>query len=134
MPPLPGGEFKVRYLTDPSGDEGLTDQSGIFVPVALYGRHPFSHTSELEEGDDTRSEPLVPGTSGQAPGQCAIQKEPPHLSGRSRAILKEYFDESPSTRFPVGQPLLPLLNRKCTTFLESSLMRPSGNPFRPWSA
>ena len=102
-PPLPGGEFKVRYLTDPSGDEGLTDQSGIFVPVALYGRHPFSHTSEPEEGDDTRSEPLVPGTSGQTPGQCAIQKEPPHLSGRSRAILKEYFDESPSTRFPVGQ-------------------------------
>ena len=26
----------------------------------------------------------------------------PHLSGRSRAILKEYFDEPPATRLPVG--------------------------------
>ena len=102
-PPLPGGVFKVRYLTDPSGDEGATDQSSVFVPVALYGRHPFSHTSETEGGDDTGSELLVPGTSGQTPGQGTTQKEPPHLSGRSRAILKEYFDESPSTRFPVGQ-------------------------------
>ena len=102
-PPLPGGEFKVRYLTDPSGDEGATYQSSVIVPVALYGRHPFSHASETEGGDETGSELLVPGTSGQTPGQSSTQKEPPHLSGRSRAILKEYFDESPSTRFPVGQ-------------------------------
>ena len=92
-PPLPDGEFKVRYLTDPSGDEGATDQSSVIVLVALYGRHPFSHASETEGGDETGSELLVPGTSGQ----------PPHLSGRSRAILKEYFDESTSTRVPVGQ-------------------------------
>ena len=67
-PSLTGGEFKVRYLTDPSGDEGATDQSSVFVPVALYGRHPFSQTSETEGGDDTGSELLVPGTSGQTPG------------------------------------------------------------------
>ena len=75
----------------------------MFVPVALYRRHPFSHTFETEGGDDTGSELLVPGTNGQTHGQGTTQKEPPHLSGRSRAILKEYFDESPSTRFPVGQ-------------------------------
>ena len=103
VPPLPGGEFKVRYLTDPSGDEGPTDQSSIFVPVALYGRHSFSHASEIEEGDDIGSELLVTGTSGQTSGQGTTQKAPPHLSGKSRAILKEYFDESPSTRFPVRQ-------------------------------
>ena len=102
-PPLPGGEFKVRYLTDPSGDEGATDQSSVIVPVALDGCHPFSHASETEWGDETEPKLLVPGTSGQTPGQGTIQKEPPHLSGRSRAILKEYFDEPPSTRFPVGQ-------------------------------
>ena len=75
----------------------------MIVPVALYGRHPFSHASETEGGDEIGSELPVPGTSGQTPGQGTTQKEPPHLSGRSRAILKEYFDESPSTRFPVGQ-------------------------------
>ena len=75
----------------------------MIVPVALYGRHPFSHSSGTEGGDETGSELPVPGTSGQTPGQGTTQKEPPHLSGRSRAILKEYFDESPSTRFPVGQ-------------------------------
>ena len=101
--PLPGGEIRVRYLTEPSGDECATDQSSVIVPVALYGRHPFSHASETEGGDETGSELLVPGTSRQASKQGTTHKEPPHLSGRSRAILKENFDESPSTRFPVGQ-------------------------------
>ena len=98
-----GGEFKVRYLTDPSGVEGATDQSSVIIPVAPYGRHPFSHASETEGGNETGPELLVPGTSGQTHGQGTTQKEPPHLSGRRRAILKEYFDESPSTRFPVEQ-------------------------------
>ena len=69
-PPLPGGECKIRYLTDPSGDEGATDQSSVVVPVALYGYTPFAHASETEGGDETVSELLVPGTSGQAPGQA----------------------------------------------------------------
>ena len=101
-PPLPGGECKIRYLTDPSGDEGATDQSSVVVPVALYGYTPFAHASETEGGDETASELPVPGTSRQAPGQAESHREPPHLSGRSRAILKEYFDESPSVRLPVG--------------------------------
>ena len=100
-PTLPGGECKVRYLTAPSGDEVATDQSSMVVPVALSGRHPFSHASEAERGDETGSELLVPGTSKQTQGQATNQGEPPHLS-RSRAILKEYFDESPSVRLPVG--------------------------------
>ena len=102
-PPLPGGEVRVRYLTEPSGDEGATDQSSVIAPVALYGSHPFSHASGTDGGDETGPDPHVPGTSGPSSGQGATQKEPPHLSGRSRAILKEYFDESPSSRFPVGQ-------------------------------
>ena len=88
-PPLPGGECKVRYLTDPSGDEGATDQSSMVIPVSLYGRHPFSHASETEGGEETGSELLVPGTSKQTPGQATSQGEPPHLSGRSRVIPKE---------------------------------------------
>ena len=101
-PSLPGGECKVRYLTDPSGDEGVTDQSSLVIPVALYGRHPFTHASETGTEDDTGSELLVPSTSKQPPGQDKTEGGPPHLSGRSRAILKEYFDESPATRLPVG--------------------------------
>ena len=101
-PPLPGGECRVRYLTDPSGDEGATDQSSMVVPVALYGRHPFTHVSEIETGNETGSELLVPGTIKQIPGQVESKGGPPHLSGRSRAILKDYFDESTPTRLPVG--------------------------------
>ena len=102
-PSLPGGECKVRYL---SGDEGATDQSSIIVPVAFYGRHPFSHASETGGGDETGSELLVAGTSKQTQEQAANRGEPPHLSGRSRAILKEYFGESPSVRFPVGHTIV----------------------------
>ena len=57
---------------------------------------------KLKGGDETGSELLVPGTNKQTPGQATSQGEPPHLSGRSRVILREYFDESPSIRFPVG--------------------------------
>ena len=76
-PSLPGGECKVRYLTDPSGDEGVTDQSSLVIPVALYGRHPFTHTSETGTEDDTGSELLVPSTSKQSPGQDKTEGAPP---------------------------------------------------------
>ena len=102
-PSLPGGECKVRYLAGQSEDDGGAKQSSLGIPDALYGRHPFSHLSETEGRDDTGSDVQVPGTSGNPTTSATARGEPPNLSGRSRAILKEYFDESPLVRLPVGQ-------------------------------
>ena len=100
-PSLHGGECKVRFLAEESEDDGGTEQSSLAVPVALYGRHPFSHGSGTEGGDETGSDVQVPGTSSKPPIKTATTDEPPQLSGRSRAILKEYFDEAPPVRLPM---------------------------------
>ena len=76
-PSLPGGECKVRYSAYQSEDDGGTEQSSLLVPVASYGRHPFSHGSETEGGDETGSELLVPGASKQ-PLRSSRPKENPH--------------------------------------------------------
>ena len=82
-PSLPRGECKVRYSANQSEDVGGTEQSSLLVPVALFGRHPFSHGSETEGGDETGSELLVPGSSKQPPTNVLSQREPHIFPGEA---------------------------------------------------
>ena len=103
VPALPGGESKVQILPDQSGDDSATEESNLVVPVVLYRRHPFSRESGIEGGDETCSDGQAPETSKMTSVKFQTAKDdPPHLSGRSRAILKEYFDEASPVSLPVG--------------------------------
>ena len=102
-PRLPTGEIKVRYLDDSTGAEETGDTSSQASGQPLYGFVPISTAGE-RRGEESSSEtfahfpdPSQPGTS--VPHDSAIRE----LSGRSRAILKQYFDEDASTiSFPLG--------------------------------
>ena len=102
-PALPGGTPQVHFLGGQSDEEKTADEVSQVNPVALYGFNPFHTDSGTEGGDDTSSEVLVPGTSKDlAPQTQPTQSRFSDLSGRSRAILKEYFDEAAPIRLPVG--------------------------------
>ena len=102
-PRLPTGEAKVRFLDDSTGAEETGDTSSQASGPPLYGFVPPS-AANAKTGEDSSSEvfahipdPSQPSTS--APHDTAIRE----LSGRSRAILKQYFDEDASTiSFPLG--------------------------------
>ena len=103
VPALPGGDPKVSFAVSRSEEEESTEESSRLVPVELYGYPPFAPETETECEGDTSSEkqPLGPGnTCGTSRGLS--QDRLPDLSGRSRAILKEYFEEASPIRLPVG--------------------------------
>ena len=86
-----------------SDEERTADEVSQVNLVALYGFNPFHTESGTEGGDDTNSEMLIPGTSKDfAPRTQPTQSRFSDLSGRSRAILKEYFDEAAPIRLQVG--------------------------------
>ena len=102
-PAVPGVTPQVHFLGGQSDEEKTADQVSQVNPVALYGFNPFHTESGTEGGDDTNSEMLIPGTSKDlAPRTQPTQSRFSDLSGRSRAILKEYFDEAAPIRLPVG--------------------------------
>ena len=103
VPRLPTGEAKVRFLDDSTGAEEAGDTSSQASGPPLYGFVPTGAASKGmgEESSTTAldhiSDPLRPSTS--AAHDLAI----PELSGRSRAKLKQYFDEDATTiSFPLG--------------------------------
>ena len=79
------------------------EESSQLIPVELYGRPAFVTESGTEGGDESCSDSHVPG-----PSTRTEQSNIPHLSGRSRAILKEYFDEATPVRFSVGHNTIAL--------------------------
>ena len=102
-PALPGEAPQVHFLGGQSDEEKTIEGASQINAVALYGFNPFYTESGTEGGDETSSEVLVPGTSkdptrNPQPAQSRVSD----LSGRSRAILKEYFDEAAPIRLPVG--------------------------------
>ena len=103
VPALPGGDPKVRFAVSRSEEEESTEEASRLVPVELYGYPPFAPETETECEGDTSSEkqPLRPGDTCGTSG-CLNQDRLPDLSGRSRAILKEYFEEASPIRLPVG--------------------------------
>ena len=103
VPALPGGDPKVRFAVSRSEEEESTEESSRLVPVELYGYPLFAPETETECEGDTSSEkqPLGPGNTCGTSGSLS-QDRLPDLSGRSRAILKEYFEEASPIRLPVG--------------------------------
>ena len=109
VPSLPGGDPKVRFTEELGEEEESTGESSRLVPVELYGRPPFGPESETECERVTSFEcqPLGTGKTRTAGGSSS-QDKPPELSGRSRAILKEYFDSASPIRLPVGHTTIAL--------------------------
>ena len=102
-PKLLTGEIRVRYLDDSTGGEEAGDASSHVSGPPLYGFTPVGGIIERTvEGSSTEAsdqvlDPMRPSTS--APQDPRLRE----LSGRSGAILKQYFDEDSSTvNFPLG--------------------------------
>ena len=103
VPALPGGDPKVRFAVSRSEEEESAEESSRLVPVDLYGYPSFAPETETECEGDTSSEKQPPGPSNTCGTSGSLgQDRLPDLSGRSRAILKEYFEEASLIRLPVG--------------------------------
>ena len=103
-PKLPTGVTDIVYLDDVTGTEEAGDTSSQASGPALYSFQPVGNAAETagESSVDTpirRSDDMRPSTSTSV-GQDSDVRE---LSGRSRAILKQYFDQDATTiNFPLG--------------------------------
>ena len=98
VPVLPLGGNRVRFLTDLSEGDQTAESFGHSGCPELYGRNPFDSESGTE-GDE--SELVTRSTHPVKPSTSAIKRLDdglPELSGRSRAVLKTYFDEAKTFR------------------------------------
>ena len=105
VPSLPSGETRVRFLTDLSAAEKTAEEaSHVDFPI-LYGNNPITSESRTEGGDEL--EPVTLPARLNRPSTSSVKRVNdglPELSGRSRASLKTYFDETKSFNLPQGHP------------------------------
>ena len=100
-PPLPDGVSVVRYLTDASEGEFPEQNEDPEVPL-LYTGIPQGFESGTEGGDESSSLQIdQPGPSSST-GQTHFKLH--ELSGRSRALLKEFFETTEAFQLPLGHP------------------------------
>ena len=104
VPALPTQEHKVRFLTDLSEAEKTAEESSNATCPSLYGGIPNISESGAETIDPpdltiTAQEQLEPEPSTSRGTGYQLSE----LSGRARAILKTYFDETNAFRLPPGQ-------------------------------
>ena len=85
-PTLRGRGPKVQFLVGQSGEDESMEETSQLAPVELYEHPPFVTESGTKGGDESCSDSHVP-----RPSEKTEQDNNPHLSGRSRVILKEYF-------------------------------------------
>ena len=102
---LPVDDPKVHLLTDLSESEKTVEESSQVGCPILYGSILFESESGTEACDEsdletrvTKHDRLSSSTSKRPDDQL------PELLGRSRAILKTYFDEATSFNLPQGHP------------------------------
>ena len=94
-PSLPGGVNRVKFLADSSEGEKTGDDSSQVGCPALYGEIPVGSQSGSEGGDETDANSFSANRPGPSRTTAHPQEETQReLSGRSRAILKQYFDEA----------------------------------------
>ena len=99
---LPGGAPQVEFPAGQIDEAKTMEETNQSDPVALYGINPFNAESGAEGGDETNSEIQMPGTSKDpVPKSQLSHSGLPDFSGRSRTILKVYFDEASPIRLPV---------------------------------
>ena len=102
-PELPQGETKVRFLYEGTETEEAGDGTSHLSCPELYSFIPAPHNPS-SSGEDTLTRAPKDSTVESRPTTAG----PPHpelreLSGRSRAILKQYFDEDATTvSLPLG--------------------------------
>ena len=104
-PALPIGLPRVRFPPSHSGQDSSAEDTSNFDVFELYGRNPVDMESGTDGGDESDIY-----TQQQRPEGTRIPGVPieidglPQLSGRSRALLKGYFDEAEVFRLPAGHP------------------------------
>ena len=105
VPALPVEKPKVLYLTDFSGSEQTADESSLAGCPPLYGTNPLEIESGAEAGGETGINPSHSVLSDQdgVPRRQQVDRLP-ELSGRTRAILKTYFDDAQPFSLPLGHP------------------------------
>ena len=103
--PYLSGEARVRFLADLSEAEKTTEETNhVDLPV-LYGNNPIASESGTEGGDEL--DPDSHRARSSRPCSSSVRRledELPELSGRSRALLKTWFDEAKSFNLPQGHP------------------------------
>ena len=95
----------MRYPPSQSGIDSSAEDTTQFDVFELYGQNPVDMESGTDGGDEsgicTRRQGLeetrIPAIPVEADGLH-------QLSGRSRALLKRYFEEADAVRLPVGHP------------------------------
>ena len=100
---MPGGANQVRN----QGDYSESDKTGETTSQAdfalLYGSIPTCSELGTDTGENTETESCLPGRSRPSNENLLRHEQPPReLSGRSGAILKEYFSTADPYTFPVG--------------------------------
>ena len=102
-PELPQGVTKVRFLDGGTETEETGDGTSQISCPELYSFIPAPHNPTSSEEDTLTHSPKDP-TAESRPGPSGpSHSELRELSGRSRAILKQYFDEDATTvSLPLG--------------------------------
>ena len=102
-PELPQGETKVRFLDEGTETEEAGDGTSQLSCPELYSFIPAPHNPS-SSGKDTLTHVLKGSTAESRPTTAGpSHPELRELSGRSRAILKQYFDEDATTvSLPLG--------------------------------
>ena len=106
VPPLPVGASVVRYLTEASEGELFEESEDPTVPL-LYSGIPQGSESGTEGGDESSAHQIDPAAPSTSTGQTRFKLH--ELSGRSRALLKEYFETAEAFRLPLGHPTVAFL-------------------------
>ena len=103
VPELPQGETKVRFLDEGTEAEETGDGTSHLSCPELYGFFPVPQNPSSCAEDTLTHAPKNPTTQAGPSVTGLSCPEPRDLSGRSRAILKQYFDEDAATiSLPLG--------------------------------
>ena len=104
-PALPSGRPKTYFPPSHSGQDSSAEDTSHFDVFELYGRNPVDMESGTDGGDELGFCTQHQGPSGaRIPGVPVEIDGLPQLSGRSRALLKQYFEENKAFRLPVVHP------------------------------
>ena len=103
-PELPQGETKVRFLDEGTETEEAGDGTSHLSCPELYSFIPGPHNPS-SSGEDTHTCAPKDSAAGAEPTTAGLpHPELRELSGWSRAILKQYFDDDATTVSVISRP------------------------------
>ena len=104
---MPSSNPRARFLADLSEGEKTVEEGSISVCPLLYASIPDVSESGTEAEDDTDSGTTkMPQRKLIATSSKQTEDQLPELYGRSRAILKTYFEETKAFKLPPGHPIV----------------------------